>query len=369
MIVAINTIFFAKENELEFLKKVFDNIIAAHPEHTFLLITTEEASADSVPNVKTINPGPPPTTINRWFFWTYFKLKKALKKYQPDILINNSDALFHFKKVPQIIFNPDLRFVQDPKAVSSKFRRVYELFAPRHYQKAESLIVFSEFEKELLKKRFRVNDQKIRVIQFGASREVNPVAYEEKESIKDKYAKGFEYFLYTGYISQSVYLMNLLKSFSAFKKRQRSSMQLLIIGPKGSHFDDFKKSITLYKYKEDVHLITDIDHEESQMILSSAYALIFPYRFDKRSHLLLTALKYEVPSIVPIEGSLTEAGADAVVQFEVDNIPDLAGKMMFLFKDEKSRNKIIQIGKVLVDKKSFEDSIHETWIMIGELAG
>lgn len=364
MIVAINTIFFAKENEADFHKKVFDCIIVAHPEHTFLLITTEESGTDCAPNVKIINPGAPPTKINRWFFWTYFKLKKILKKHQPDVLVNNGDALFHFKKVPQIIFNPDLRFVQDPNTVSAGLRRVYELFGSRYYQKVQNIIVFSESEKDFFQKKFRVIEQKINLIHFGAQLEIEPIGYEEREAVKEKYAKGFEYFLCTGFISQSDHLVSLLKSFSAFKKRQKSSMQLLIMGAKGTRFDVFEKSLHLYKYREDVHLLTDFNEGESRKIISSAYAMIFPYRFDKRTHLLLTALKYEVPSIVPNTGSLNEAGTDAVVSFEAGNISDLAGKMMHLFKDEKARKKLIDNSGSWIGGKSFENSIRATWEII-----
>ena len=367
MIVAINTIYFAKENELDFLKKVFNSIITAHPEHTFLLISTEETRIPPAPNVLVINPGLPPTDINRWLFWIYFKLKQVLKKHQPDILINNGDVLFHFKKVPQLVFNPDLRFIYDPKSVSSGLRRVYELFAPRYYQKVKSIVLLSESEKISFIKKLRDNEQKVNVIHYGAPKDIEPVGYEERENTKETYAKGYEYFLYAGHISQNGHLINLLKSFSAFKRRQKSSMQLLIMGPKGVQFDTFQKTLHLYRYKDDVHLITGIDQIQSQMITSSAYAIIFPYRFDKGSHLLHTALKFEVPSIVPNTGSLSDEGRDAVLHFEPDNIPDLAGKMMHLFKDEKARKKLIENGQVWINEKSFEDGLHETWKIIEEL--
>ncbi len=367
MVIAINTIFFTKKNEADFLKKVFDRIMAAHPEHTFLLITTDESVRDTLPNVIVISPGPPPTKINHWFFWIYFKLKGVVKKYQPDFLINSSDALFHFKKIPQIVFDPDLRFVQDPKEIVTGLRRVYDLFAPRYYRKAQGLIVFSEFEKNFLQTKFQVNEHKIKIVNYGALAESRPVDEEERESIKDKYAKGFEYFLSTGFISQSDHLVKLLKSFSAFKKRQRSSMQLLIMGTQGIHFDEFKKSLHLYRYKEDVHLITEVGEFDSQRIVASAYALIFSYKFDKRSDLLLTALQFEVPSIVSDSGSLSKVGDDAVLHFEAGNIPDLAEKMMHLFKDENSRKKLIENSKGWIDETCFERCIRDTWKIIDEM--
>ena len=368
MIVAINAIFFAKENDGEFLKKVVAGLIANHPEHTFLLITAEESGRDVLPNVASINPGTPPLKVNRWVFWMYFKIRKILKQYQPDAFINNGDFLFHFKKVPQIVFNPDLRFIQDPKIVLAGHRRINEFFGSQYYRKVEEIVVVSEPEREALQKKFKGVERKIKVIHFGALSHLAPVEYEERENIKEQYAKGFEYFLYLGFISGSDHLVNLLKSFSAFKRRQRSSMQLLIMGEKGSGFEDFQKSMLLYKYKEDVHLLTGFDLVEKQKIISSAYALIFPYRFDKRIHLLLTALKYGVPSIVPDKGSLSEAGLDSVVSFEAGNIPDLAGKMMHLFKDEKARKKLIENSRDWLEEKDFERGIFATWELIQKTA-
>ena len=144
-------------------------------------------------------------------------------------------------------------------------------------------------------------------------------------------------------------------------------MQLLIMGSKGNYFDVFQKSLNSYKYKEDVHLLIDFDLVEIQKIILSAYAMIFPYQFDKRTHLLLTALKHEVPSIVPNTGSLTEAGTDAVMPFEAGNIPDLAGKMMHLFKDERARKKLIENSRSWIEAKSFERDIRDTWKIIEKI--
>lgn len=368
MIVAINAIFFSKENELIFFKKVIDALIIAHPEHTFLWITTDETENQFPPNVQLITAGHPPEKINRWFFWNYFKLKQIFKKYPPDLFINNGQALYHFRKIPQLVFNPDLRFISDPKSVSAGFRRVSELFAPRYFQKVSRIILLSEYEKNIFKKKFRPEEQKLSVIPFGAQNELKPVGFEERERVKETFAKGFEYFLYTGYINPSDHLLTLLKSFSAFKKRQRSSMQLILIGQQGRQYLNFKKMLESYRYKDDIHLLTDMNHNQHEMVVSSAYALIFPGSFDKQTHLLLTALKFEVPCIVPAGGSLSETGRDAVLIFEPGSIADLAGKMMHIFKDEKARKKLIENAIDWTDNNNFEKDIQITWEIVGSLA-
>ncbi len=369
MVVAINTLFYTKENELDFFEKVIHAIIAAHPEHTFLLISEEENSLANFPNVIKVNTGFAPSGINRWSLWVYFKIRNILKKYNPDVLINNGETFLHFKDIPQIIFNPELKYLQDPSGVSVGPGKVFELFSHRYYQKAHGFIVISDFEKNFLKMKFRVNENKIHFLEYGADKDLKPVVTEEREIIKEKYAKGFEYFLYAGYISTSKNLVLLLKAFSAFKKRQKSSMQLLIMGRPGGLFNDFKKMIELYKYKNDVHVIDRPDFAENETIISSAYAMIFPDQFDKSINTLLTGLKYEVPSIVTKIGSLSEAGGDAVLHFEAESIPDLAGKMMQLFKDEKFRKNLIENGRSWVDQKNFQYCIEETWKIIETISG
>jgi glycosyltransferase involved in cell wall biosynthesis len=363
MVIAINTLFYTKESEVDFQKKMLVDLIALNPEHSFLIIS-EEKYVSGNSNTTEIFIGKGPSGLNHWSFWLYFKIRKIIKSYKPDVLINNGEALLHFKNTPQIIFNPELKYLKDSSALSTNPGILFKFFARRYYQKANNFIVFSEFEKNFLKNKFEIKEDRIHVLEYGADKDIKPVNWEEREIIKNKYAKGFEFFLYLGNISTSKNLLTLLKAFSVFKKRQRSSMQLIFAGKKGVLFNDFKKMVELYKYKNDVHIIEECTLQENENILSSAYALVFPDQFDKSIHAMFTALKYEVPSIVPKTGSLSEAGGDSVLHFEAGNVPDLAGKMMLLFKEEKYRKNLIQKSKNWVDQKNFQFCIEETWEII-----
>ena len=136
------------------------------------------------------------------------------------------------------------------------------------------------------------------------------------------------------------------------------------MGKEGALYNDFKKMIDLYKYKNDVHLMEGLSSVESDHIVSSAYAMIFPDQLDKSVNTLLTAIKYEVPSIVTKTGSLSDAGGNSVLHYESESISDLAGKMMLLFKDEKFRRNLVENSRSWVDKKNFQHGLEETWQII-----
>ena len=81
------------------------------------------------------------------------------------------------------------------------------------------------------------------MIYFGINKNNEPISFEKREKVKEEYADGNEFFLHAGNINEDKNLMNLLKAFSAFKKRQRSNMQLLIIGKSGNNATKFKNSL------------------------------------------------------------------------------------------------------------------------------
>ena len=56
-----------------------------------------------------------------------------------------------------------------------------------------------------------------------------PINEQEKEAIKNKYSEGKEFFLFNSIFPGQEDFIDLLKSFSHFKKRQQSNFKLLLI--------------------------------------------------------------------------------------------------------------------------------------------
>ena len=251
MVIAINMLFFSKENESAYFKSIVEALIPRYPSHTFIFLYENETPIEEFANVQFFNTGLAPRSIEKWNVWWYFKIKKVRKLYNPDILINNGEALLTPRDLPQILLYPNLGFLQDPKIHSRRFLRFSRLFSPAFIKKQSVIIVLSSFEKEVIIKHYAFDDNRVKVIVSRADKNRIIPDWEEKEQIKEKYANGFEYFLYSGGISTTKNLLNLLKGFSAFKKRQKSSMQLLITGKEGSHFQEFKKALELYKEGRD----------------------------------------------------------------------------------------------------------------------
>jgi len=229
-------------------------------------------------------------------------------------------------------------------------------FSSKTFQKLNGIFVLSESEKAFLLNRYKLDPQKITIVHGGYSKLFTSISDELKESIKEKYTDGDEYFIYRGVIEKGRNVIPLLKAFSIFKKRQKSSMKLLLMGKLLWQNTEFDKLIGSYKYREDVVVISDAALVDEAQIIAAAYAYIQPYA----NNILLfsfDALQSGVP--VLMDNSLAkEFFLDAVLYFETANHADIADKMMLMYKDESLRTKLIEKSKKINSRYTWGKTIN-----------
>ena len=369
MVLVINTIPFLQEKKTgnTFIYETLSRLIKEQPEHTFVLISEDAAGPFiSSENVIHVSIGAAPKNHLKLLIWFHLKIKKVLKKHKAEIFISNGIGLLA-TKIPQIVIVPDLPFLHPQDAVNKKNRFFYKKFTPRFLQKAKAIIVFSQFEKANMIRHYKIEDIKIQVIYNGADEKMKPINFEEREKIKEKYAEGNEYFMYSGIISPQNNLVNLLKAFSVFKKRQRSSMQLFITGEHGNEYSKFLKSLEQYKFKNKVKLWNGIPPSEIEKITAASYAMVYPSPNDTTDTAPFAAMKCGVPVLISSTGIMHEICAEAVWYFDPKNYKDIAEKMMMIFKDEKLRKELIEKGKEQVKKYNWSNSAVLLWEKIKEI--
>ena len=317
-------------------------IINDHPEHSFFLIADIHAYKFlSSKNVVFIDSAPISKNIILWKIWYGYKLPAILKKYKAAVFINMDPICSLKTQVPQCVLLPDLAF---PDHVSFFKKNI-----PAFLEKATSIITFSNcIKNEICKQYASLAAEKITVIYNGVNE--NILQKNEIENTKEKYAEGKEYFLFAGDITTQQYLVNLLKAFSFFKKRQKSNMQLIIATKAFLRNNTFTKSLKTYKYRDDVKLVVDLQEEELSKLTHAAYVFIYALQQTGFYIPILKAMQKEVPVIAGFSPILAEVCEDAVLYTDPAVFENIADKMMILFKDEGKRLELINKGKKLAEK-------------------
>ena len=232
-----------------------------------------------------------------------------------------------------------------------------ETIKPAYVRKAQLLFVTSGLAKKELVEKLKISGNKIAIVYPAPGKEYMLIDTQRRESIKTEYSQSKEYFLCNANLQKQEDFIDLLKSFSYFKKRQQSSFKLLIIGNKNSLLE---KNIENYKYRNDVVIVRPTSLEEKAAVLAAAYALILPFTTDEDIPLALEALQSGVPVITPRDSSISEIAGDAVLYCEKE-IKDVGEKMMQLYKDELLRSQLIEKGIALVKNFTIEKSANQLW--------
>jgi glycosyltransferase involved in cell wall biosynthesis len=352
-----------------FLYETFSRITKNHPEHEFIFLSDRPWHPRFVfgPNVKPVVTGPAAKHSLFWKIWYDVRVPAILRKHKADVFISPGVCSLA-TRVPQCLVVHDLAFLHHPSFYKRTHSFFYKRYMPKWLTKAKSVATLSEFTKKEILSRYKTHAGKIDVV-FNAAREsFCPVSGEEKEATKNKYTHGKEYFVYAGTLHPRKNLMNLLKAFSVFKKRQQTNLKLVLAGRLAPQYESFTKSLERYKYKKDVVLTGWLEEIEMVKVIGSAYGLIDPSLWEGSGMTILDAMRCEVPVITSMDSALQEMAGGAALLANGNDHADIAEKMMRLYKDENGRNELIKKGRQVARQCSWDRTAELLWSAIQKAA-
>ena len=234
-------------------------------------------------------------------------------------------------------------------------------FSRDSQKKAKRIVTVSEYSKKDIIEHYGIEAEKIDVACNGAHDAYRPLEWQEKEEVKNKYADGCEYFVYAGALHPRKNILNLLKAFVAFKKMQRSSMKLVIVGRFAWKYEEVLEMKENMPFKEDVKWVGYMNVDELSKVIGAAYAMVYPSIFEGFGIPILEALKCNVPAIAGNTSSMPEVTGDAGLLVNPADVDDIAEKMGMLYKDENLRNKLIAAAPEQVSKYTWDKAADVLW--------
>jgi len=210
----------------------------------------------------------------------------------------------------------------------------------------DTVRVFSQFTKNALEKMFPEAAGKVEVKLPVANSECYQNDEDARDSIRYQYTQGDAYFLYRGPVHAAANIIPLLKGFSIFKKKIGSNMRLVLCGPQGPYSAEILAEVETYKYRNDLIWMTQPTSWEEQSLLSSAYALVHPCRWERFGIPIFNAMKSGVAVLTADNSSMSEFAGMAGMFFNEKDPVDIGDKLIRIYKDEQVRAEMIGTGFV-----------------------
>ena len=346
-----------------FVSESFRRIVKDHPEHEFIFISykyfnQEVIEAENMIRVLSDSPGNNPIA---WKWWYDVKIPALLKKHNADLFVSCNGCCSLTTKVPQCLLVNDLSFLSFPEFVKKSHLLFYKRYVPRFLQKVKSIVVVSESIKNELVKNYGTTLEKVTRVNSAPAEIFKAISDTEKILTKEKLTEGKEYFFYSGPIRPDKNLINLLKAFSIFKKTQQSSMKLVLAGDIMKDYKSFSENLKTYKYRNDIVMLPEVSEIELVKLIGAAYTLINPSFYDGFGISAIEAMQAEIPVLTSVNTATKEIAGDAALYLNPSIFSDIAAQMMTLYKDEELRSKLIEKGKLISEKQSWDKTAKLLW--------
>lgn len=366
MRIAVNTRLLLK-GKLEgigwFTYQTLERIVKNHPEHEFIFFFDRPYDSSFVfaSNVTPVVVHPQARHPILFYLWFEWSIPMLLRKYKADLFLSTDGFMSLSTRVPTCLVVHDLAFEHYPEHYVLSHKLYWRHYSPLFARKAKRIATVSTYSKEDISKRYRIAPDKIDVVYNGAHKEYKPLDFNVKLAVKEKYTDGCEYFVFAGALHPRKNIVNLLKAFIAFKKRQRSNMKLVVVGRYAWKYEEVEEMRDTMPFKEDVKWVGYMDVDELSRVIGSAYALVYASLFEGFGIPILEALQCEVPAIVSKTSSMPEVAGDAALLVDPTDVDDIADKMHKLYKDEKLRAQLIVNGREQIKKFSWDISASRLW--------
>ena len=349
MRIAINTRFGAYEY-LEgygrFSREISYGLATENPADDFFFYYDQKPVGNTL-NFENVNPivmGPPARHPLLWKYWYDVRIPASLSKHKAEVFLSPDGICSLNTKLPQVLVIHDLAFLHYPGFMPKSQYWFYKQYTPQFIRKAKRIITVSTFSKNDILEQYPFAKDKIDVVYNAADPAFRPISWAEKEQWKESFSGGREYFLYLGSIHPRKNLINLLKAFSGFKKRQKTNMQLIIAGRMAWQHEDFTKALSTYKFRDDVKLTGYVTQSDLVRLMGSAYALVYPSVWEGFGMPVLEAMQAGVPVICSTTSALPEIAGEAALYFDPMNPEDIGRQMAKVYKDEIARSLMIVRG-------------------------
>jgi glycosyltransferase involved in cell wall biosynthesis len=308
--------------------------------------------------------------------WTQWRLPLDLYAHRPkpDVFFSPTHYAPRFSPVPTVVSVMDLSFLYFPELFNKA--DLYQLRSWTEYsvKQAARVLTISNSSRNDIIKEYKVPAEKVVTIYPGIKETLSLEAHVYgMNQLKAKYHISDNYILFVGTLQPRKNIVRLIKAFSKVLKSKVEShkandLQLIIVGKKGWLYEDILAAPYKYGVTESVKFLEGVTDAELGLFYKHAQCYVLPSLYEGFGLPVLEAMKYDCPVITSNVSSLPEAGGDAALYVDPENVDDIAAKIKHLISNETLRKELIAKGRKQVAKFSWEKTAKETLEVLEQVA-
>lgn len=245
------------------------------------------------------------------------------------------------KKVCKVVTMHDLIVRRYPKYFSVFDRIVHRLKQRHACRVADIVVAISEQTKRDLIDMMGVPEEKIKVVYQSCEPQFWESVRDERSvnSVREKYGLPERYFICVGTVEQR---KNQFCAISAVR-RMPEDVALVIIGRSRGRYGRFVEAASDGRR---VRLLQGVPFADFPALYAGAVASIYMSRFEGFGIPVLESMCCDTPVVTSNVSSMPEAGGDAALYADPDDVDTVAVLLQHLLDDQNFRQQCIEKGRI-----------------------
>lgn len=305
--------------------------------------------------------------------WTQFGLpiNLFLGKPKPDLFFSPTHYAPRFSPVPSVISVMDLSFLRFPELFDKADMYQLKNWTKYSVKKAKKIVTISNSSRNDIIETYQISEDRVQTIYPGIKQTVSlqPRVYAMNE-LKAKYNISDNYILFVGTLQPRKNIGRLIEAFSKIKKLESGikNLQLVVIGKKGWLYEEILEAPKKFGVEDRVKFLEGINDEELAVFYKHALCYVLPSLYEGFGLPVVEAMKHGCPVITSNVSSLPEAGGDAALYVDPEDVDDIAEKIIKLINNKDLQKELAEKGKKQAAKFSWEKTAKETLKVLVDVA-
>ena len=366
MKIAVNTRLLLK-NKLEgigwFSYETLSRITKNHPNDEFIFIFDRPWHNDFIfsDNIIPVQIGPPSRHPFLWYAWFQISIPKILNQHKPDVFLSPDGYLSTNTNVPSLPVIHDINFEHYPKDLPFWYSKYYRHYFPKFAEKSTRIATVSQFSKNDIAKKYKVDPNKIDVVYNGVSDRFKPLDKKEINETQKDLANGNPYFVFVGAIHPRKNIAKILEAFEDFKSTGNYNHKLLLVGKKKWWTSEMEETFQTMKYKGDVIFKDNMNAQQVAQAIGAADALLYVSTFEGFGIPILEAMNCGVPVITSDVSSMPEVAGNAALLCSPFKSDSISEQMKRLVHEPNLSNSLIEKGLLRAKGFSWDKTSELLW--------
>lgn len=298
--------------------------------------------------------------------WTQIGLPLYLFTHfpRPNLFFSPTHYAPRFSPVSTAISIMDVSYLQFPELFAKK--DLYQLVEWTRYSalNAKKIFTISHASKNDILKAYGKRDADV-IVTYPGIKTAGHMEEISKKQLQEKFHISGEYILFVGTLQPRKNIERLIEAFSKLKAR---NTQLVIVGKKGWLYESILEAPKKFGIVHEVKFLEFVDDSDLPFLYKYATMFVLPSLYEGFGLPVVEAMKYGTPVITSNVSSLPEAGGDACLYINPEDVADIAKKMQHLLDSPKLRQELVKKGYEHIKKFSWEKAAEETLTVLQELA-